>query len=75
MLKHPDRPSLVHRGNERDRGAGLGGQAVKITADTNVLVRAIMGDDERQSAAARTALADAEWSRWHYRHCVNWFGC
>lgn len=33
---------------------------MKITADTNVLVRAIMGDDERQSAAARTALANAE---------------
>ena len=33
---------------------------MKITADTNVLVRAIMGDDERQSAAARIALADAE---------------
>jgi predicted nucleic-acid-binding protein len=33
---------------------------VKITADTNVLVRAIMGDDELQSAAAQKVLADAE---------------
>ncbi|MGO9483898.1 MAG: type II toxin-antitoxin system VapC family toxin [Rhodomicrobium sp.] len=33
---------------------------MKITADTNVLVRAIVGDDELQSAAARKALADAE---------------
>jgi predicted nucleic-acid-binding protein len=33
---------------------------VKITADTNVLVRAIVGDDARQSKAAQTALADAE---------------
>jgi predicted nucleic-acid-binding protein len=33
---------------------------VKITADTNVLVRAIVGDDEQQSKAARTELANAE---------------
>jgi len=33
---------------------------VKITADTNVLVRAIVGDDELQSAAAQKALADAQ---------------
>jgi len=36
------------------------GQAVKITADTNILVRAVVGDDARQSKAAQTALADAE---------------
>lgn len=33
---------------------------MKITADTNVLVRAIVGDDARQSKAAQTILADAE---------------
>jgi predicted nucleic-acid-binding protein len=38
----------------------LGRQAVKITADTNVLVRAIMGDDPRQSIAAQEVLAEAD---------------
>ena len=38
----------------------MGWEKVKITADTNVLVRAMTGDDERQSRIARTALADAE---------------
>jgi predicted nucleic-acid-binding protein len=33
---------------------------VKITADTNVLVRVIMGDDERQAAVAQEALALAD---------------
>ena len=33
---------------------------MKITADTNVLVRAIMGDDARQSKVAQTELASAE---------------
>jgi predicted nucleic-acid-binding protein len=33
---------------------------VKITADANVLVRAIVGDDRLQSAAAQEALANAE---------------
>jgi predicted nucleic-acid-binding protein len=33
---------------------------MKITADTNVLVRAIVGDDERQSKAAQAELANAE---------------
>ncbi len=33
---------------------------MKITADTNVLVRAITGDDEAQSAAAQSELANAE---------------
>jgi predicted nucleic-acid-binding protein len=38
----------------------LGRQAVKITADTNVLVRAITGDDKRQSKIAQTELATAD---------------
>jgi predicted nucleic-acid-binding protein len=38
----------------------VGRQSVKITADTNVLVRAITGDDPVQSAIARTELANAE---------------
>ena len=33
---------------------------MKITADTNVLVRAITGDDERQSKLAQTELAKAD---------------
>jgi predicted nucleic-acid-binding protein len=33
---------------------------VKVTADTNVLVRAITGDHERQSKAAQAELAKAE---------------
>jgi predicted nucleic-acid-binding protein len=33
---------------------------VKIAADTNVLVRAITGDDPRQSKVAQTALANAD---------------
>ena len=32
---------------------------MKITADTNVLVRAITGDDERQSKVAQAELASA----------------
>jgi predicted nucleic-acid-binding protein len=33
---------------------------MKITADTNILVRAITGDDERQSRIAQAELANAE---------------
>jgi predicted nucleic-acid-binding protein len=33
---------------------------VKIAADTNVLLRAVIGDDEGQAAVARTVLANAE---------------
>ncbi len=33
---------------------------MKITADTNVLVRAITGDDRRQSLFAQAELADAD---------------
>jgi predicted nucleic-acid-binding protein len=33
---------------------------VRITADTNVLVRAITGDDKRQSECAQAELANAE---------------
>ena len=33
---------------------------MKITADTNVLVRALTGDDARQSARAREELAGAQ---------------
>jgi len=38
----------------------LGWQAMKITADTNTLVRAITGDDERQSKLAQAELAQAD---------------
>ena len=33
---------------------------MKMTADTNVLVRAMTGDDKRQSKVAQAALASAE---------------
>jgi predicted nucleic-acid-binding protein len=33
---------------------------VKIIADTNILVRAITGDDKRQSAVAQAVLGEAE---------------
>ena len=33
---------------------------MKIIADTNILIRAITGDDPRQSAAAQAALSEAE---------------
>jgi predicted nucleic-acid-binding protein len=33
---------------------------MKITADTNVLVRAVTGDDAQQSRAAQTALKNAD---------------
>ena len=55
-----ERPVLVDRGNQRGRETGLGRQAMKITADTNVLVRAITGDDERQSKLAQAELAKAD---------------
>jgi predicted nucleic-acid-binding protein len=38
----------------------LGGQALKITADTNVLIRAAVMDDPIQSALAVAALLGAE---------------
>jgi predicted nucleic-acid-binding protein len=38
----------------------MGRQAVKISADTNVLVRAITGDDRRQSKDAQAQLRNAE---------------
>jgi predicted nucleic-acid-binding protein len=38
----------------------MGGQAVKITTDSNILVRILTRDDARQSAAAEAALAEAE---------------
>ena len=38
----------------------MGGQTVRITADTNVLVRAITGDDKQQSKIAQAELANAE---------------
>lgn len=33
---------------------------MKVTADTNILVRAIMGDDPRQSRVAQQALSKAQ---------------
>ncbi len=45
-------------GDERGYRAGLGGQAVKVTADTRVLVRAVVRDDPVQAEAAATLLTD-----------------
>jgi len=38
----------------------LGGQAVKVTVDTNVLVRALVCDEPVQAKAAAAILTDAE---------------
>lgn len=38
----------------------MGGAAVKITADTNLLVRAATGDDPLQTKIARSAMAEAQ---------------
>jgi predicted nucleic-acid-binding protein len=38
----------------------MGGQALKITPDTNVLVRAVVPDHKQQGEAAQAALAQAE---------------
>jgi predicted nucleic-acid-binding protein len=38
----------------------LGGQKVRVTADTNILVRAITGDDPQQSPLAQAELEKAE---------------
>ena len=38
----------------------MGGPPMKITADSNVLVRAITGDDEHQSKVAQQELATAD---------------
>lgn len=37
----------------------MGGRGVKITADTNVLLRAVVADDAEQAAAARALLQQA----------------
>ena len=37
----------------------MGGRGVKITADTNVLLRAVVADDAEQAAAARALLLQA----------------
>ena len=37
----------------------MGRHAVKVTADTNVLIRALTGDDVRQSEIAKAELANA----------------
>ena len=46
LLKEKRRAIADDRGNEQDRRARVGRQAMKITADTNVLVRAITEDHE-----------------------------
>lgn len=38
----------------------MGRRQVKVTADTNILVRAIMGDDARQSRLAQSELEKAD---------------
>ena len=37
----------------------MGGRGVKITADTNVLLRTVVADDAKQAAAARALLLQA----------------
>jgi predicted nucleic-acid-binding protein len=54
------RKDLVGGRNEEDRPRSLGGRKVKITADTNILVRAAVLDDPVESALAAAALLEAE---------------
>ncbi len=48
------------RGNQRDRGRGLGRAPMRITAGTNVLVRGAALDDPAQAALAADLLRRAE---------------
>jgi hypothetical protein len=48
------------RGDRRRGGGRLGGKSVKITADTNVLIRAVVRDDAEQAAVAARLLREAE---------------
>lgn len=41
-------------------GGRLGRAGMKVTADTNILVRAVVGDDERQARAAARLLRQGE---------------
>src|SRR5215469_5051592 len=59
FLKRENGPSLSIEEINGNRRPWLGWQTMKITADTNVLVRAIAGDDEQQSKVAQTELANA----------------
>ncbi len=59
FLKRKDGPSLSIEKMKRRR-PGLGPQTMRITADTNVLVRAVTEDHAHQSKAAQTALKAAE---------------
>src|SRR5579862_1596885 len=54
------RPVSVDRADERHHRRWLGREAVKITADTNILVRALTDDDAEQSPRAQAELAQAE---------------
>ena len=60
VLKREDARSLSIEEMEPGRRRCLGRQTVKITADTNVLVRALAGDDVVQSKIAQDELANAD---------------
>ncbi len=64
-LKKPGRRALSVDEMNEIASRGWAGQArahqeVKITADTNVLVRILTGDDERQSRIAQNTLAQSD---------------
>ena len=58
------RSAAIDRGDQRDdrrsRSCGWCESEVKITADTNVLLRAVVGDDEVQQQMAIETLESAE---------------
>src|SRR5262249_19218015 len=50
----------LNRGDERGHCSRLGRETMKITADTNVLVRVLVEDDAEQSRAAQAILKRAD---------------
>src|SRR5690606_17906120 len=53
------RPGPLDGHDEGDRCRRLGRREVRITVDTNVLARAVLRDDRRQSATAVKVLREA----------------
>jgi AbrB family looped-hinge helix DNA binding protein len=48
------------RGDQRAHGKSLGGRALRVTVDTNVVVRATIVDDPEQARLAADLLRSAE---------------
>ena len=59
-LRHRGAKPTPNRGDRRDCRARVGGRSLRVTVDTNVLVRAAVGDDPDQSRLAADVLREAE---------------